>query len=210
MEIMIGIIIMKDKKKLFLIVICLMLLLSGCGDLSSKEIVNTPNKEEPQETTVDIQENADRKYKNGLYSIMSEDAKREEERIIKQLELLSKDWVIDEALFGNRLINIPSDNPLGKMFTLDEDNNVVFDNDVYKIINIDIFSSEDLYSIFSYSSADVRRYNDLTVFTLETSSVEKYEQIHIMVDKEIESIYCDIHENELQTGFYKTSLLNEQ
>lgn len=52
--------------------------------------------------------------------------------------------------------------------------------------------------------------DELTVLVLDTSPIGKYEQISVMIDKEIESVYCDIHGNELETGFYNTLLLNEQ
>jgi len=145
---------------------------------------------------------------NKLNQIMSQEAIIEKERIVKQIDLLTNKWIIEEALFANRLINEVSQDNLGIIFTLSDDLNILFDGEVYKIMNIDIIHEEDLYQIYSLSSSDVRGFNDITVLTLDTEEKQSYEKIHIMIDKDFQSIYCFVHKSEYVTGFYRASLMN--
>ncbi|MDL2302262.1 hypothetical protein LJC58_07900 [Lachnospiraceae bacterium OttesenSCG-928-D06] len=207
---------MREINKLVLTLIGLILILSGCNggkienDFTAEAILDDKGEiynafEDnfiDNSNTISNTENSN-KFENS----MSAEAKEHKEKIVRQIEYLNNNWITDEALFANRLINKASEENLEKLFYLNDDFDIVFDNDVYAIVSIDIIDEEELSRIYSFSSDDVRGYQNLTLFVLDISEGERYEKIHIMIDNEIQSIYCYIHKNESITGFYKASMI---
>lgn len=205
-----GITIMKETRQIvfLLLVIGISLLFFGCTDMSpAKEHLweNDVDKEPALQYSAEIisQGEAD------IFSkVMSNNAKREKERIMQQLQWLARNWIVEKALFANRLVNTPAQENLNKVFSVDEDFHIEFDGEKYEIAGIDIIQEEDLYRMYSFSSNDVRGYRDLTVFALDVEEKGDYESVQIMIDKDMQSVYCYIHKDEMTTGFYKASLLS--